>query len=131
VGAWIDLVPTPGKKNTKSNDEDDFRKYYKKVCFKDDEPICDTKFLKSLGLIEEKKKEEKKPEEKKESPPGDKTDQEVKQPEEVITGTEKGELEEETDLPKNKTEEEIEKEKEKADLPKKEEEDAPEDNVVE
>lgn len=55
VGDWYDPVPTPGKKNTDKNDLEDFQKYYKKECFKDGKPICDFKFLKSIGLVEDKK----------------------------------------------------------------------------
>ena len=55
VGNWVDPVPTPGEKNTSSNDEKDFQKYYREVCFdKNGKPRCDLKFLKSIGLIDDK-----------------------------------------------------------------------------
>jgi len=51
---WVDPVPTPGKKNTDSNDIEDFQKYYRKVCFdKNGKPVCDLKFLRSIGLLDE------------------------------------------------------------------------------
>jgi hypothetical protein len=54
VGTWVDPVPTPGKKNTDSNDIEDFQKYYRKVCFdKNGKPVCDLKFLRSIGLLDE------------------------------------------------------------------------------
>lgn len=51
---WVDPVPTPGKKNKKDDDMDDFRKYYKIECFdKKGEALCEEDFLKKLGLWEE------------------------------------------------------------------------------
>lgn len=57
VGNWVDPVPTPGEENNPSNDIEDMKKYYKKACFDDGEPICKESFLKSLGLLEEEKEE--------------------------------------------------------------------------
>ena len=56
VGNWVDPVPTPGKKNVDDADIKDFQKYYKEICFKDNKPICDLEFLKSLGLVDDKSK---------------------------------------------------------------------------
>ena len=52
TGSWVDPVPTPGGKNTKSNDLDDFQKYYEEFCFdKKDRPTCDKAFMESLDLL--------------------------------------------------------------------------------
>lgn len=56
TGDWVDPVPTFGKKNTDSNEVEDFKKYYAKICFdKDNKSLCNLDFMKSLGLIENKK----------------------------------------------------------------------------
>ncbi len=52
TGGWVDPVPTPGGKNTKSNDLDDFQKYYEEFCFdKKDKPTCDKEFMEKMGIL--------------------------------------------------------------------------------
>lgn len=52
TGGWVDPVPTPGEKNTRSNDLEDFQKYYEEFCFdKKDKPTCDKEFMESLDLL--------------------------------------------------------------------------------
>ena len=67
---WIDPVPTPGDKNDSSNSLKKFQDYYRPRCFdKSGKPICEEKFMETIGLLatEEKKQENKTEKEKMES----------------------------------------------------------------
>ncbi len=57
-GAWVDPIPTPGKKNNISNDKDEMRAYYKEHCFDESgAPLCSKDFMKKYDLFDERQEE--------------------------------------------------------------------------
>lgn len=53
IGAWVDPVPTPGKKNNPDASKEALAEYYLEKCFDNDKPICEEDFMRNLGIYPE------------------------------------------------------------------------------